>query len=205
MLHCSCLLVLVRPSRLLRSFSSFRASCSVWVRVGSGVFASLRQHWTSSLSVWPSFSFSPLAICSVLAMMSSTITLFGAVTKFRPKARTLCCASVSCWLLWFGLCPRFPTVSVSCSALGKQTSSFVSPSITRVLCCHAHHHPQVKTSVVSCLKSRAERVCTGDDHKEELNHLSRVFLVNGYPHAVTARVLNKRRRPRTAPSNNDRH
>ena len=49
-----------------------------------------------------------------------------------------------------------------------------------------HHHPQVKTSVVYCLKSRAERVCTRDDIKEELNHLLRVIQANGYPHAVTA-------------------
>ena len=64
----------------------------------------------------------------------------------------------------------------------------------RYLHFRSHHHPQVKTSVVSCLKSRAERVCTGDGLKEELNHLSRVFQANGYPHAVTAGVLNKRRR-----------
>ncbi|MDA8031702.1 MAG: reverse transcriptase domain-containing protein, partial [Alphaproteobacteria bacterium] len=58
----------------------------------------------------------------------------------------------------------------------------------------SHHHPQVKTSVVSCLKSRAEQLCTGDGLAEELNHLSRVFQANGYPHAVTAGALNKRRR-----------
>ena len=51
----------------------------------------------------------------------------------------------------------------------------------RYLHFRSHHHPQVKTSVVSCLKSRAERVCTGDGLKEELNHLSRVFQANGYP------------------------
>ena len=64
----------------------------------------------------------------------------------------------------------------------------------RYLHFRSHHHPQVKTSVVSCLKSRAERVCTGDGLKEELNHLSSVFQANGYPHAVTAGVLNKKRR-----------
>ena len=58
----------------------------------------------------------------------------------------------------------------------------------------SHHHPQIKTSVVSCLKSRAERACPGDGLKEELNHLSMVFQANGYPHAATAGVLNKKRR-----------
>ena len=37
-------------------------------------------------------------------------------------------------------------------------------------------------------------MCAGDGLKEELNHLSRVFQVNGYPHAVTAGVLSKKRR-----------
>ena len=59
----------------------------------------------------------------------------------------------------------------------------------------SHHYPQIKTSVISCLKSRAERVCTGDGLKEELNHLSRVFQASGHPHAVTAGVLSKKRRP----------
>ena len=58
----------------------------------------------------------------------------------------------------------------------------------------SHHHPQIKMSVVSCLKSRAERACPGDGLKEELNHLSRVFQANRYPHTVTAGVLNKKRR-----------
>ena len=33
---------------------------------------------------------------------------------------------------------------------------------------------------------------TGDGLKEELNHLSTVFQANGYPHTVTAGVLNKK-------------
>ena len=87
---------IVRPSRLLRSCNTFKAFHSVRVSVGSGVFDSLRQHWTPSVSVWPSFSFNLLVICSVLVMMSSTGILIGAVAKFRPKARTSCYASVSC-------------------------------------------------------------------------------------------------------------
>ena len=56
----------------------------------------------------------------------------------------------------------------------------------------SHHHPQVKTCVVSCLTSRPDWLCTGDGLTEELNHLSRVFQANGYPHAAPAGVLNKR-------------
>ena len=75
------------------------------------------------------------------------------------------------------------------------TSEFCKKTHTgRYLHFRSHHHPQIKTSVVSCLKSRAERVCAGDGLEEELNHLSRVFQVNGYPHAVTAGVLSKKRR-----------
>ena len=64
----------------------------------------------------------------------------------------------------------------------------------RYLHFRSHHHSQVKTSVVSCLKSKAERLCTGDGRTEELNHLSRVFQANGYPHAIMAGVFNKSRR-----------
>ena len=67
----------------------------------------------------------------------------------------------------------------------------------------SHHHPQVKTSVVSCLKSRAERVCAEDSLKEELNHLSRVFQANGYLHAVTAGVLDKKQRAPPSTSTED--
>ena len=49
----------------------------------------------------------------------------------------------------------------------------------------SYHHPQVKRVWYPVL---SQEVCTGDDHKEELNHLSRVFQANGYPHAVTAGV-----------------
>ena len=35
-------------------------------------------------------------------------------------------------------------------------------------------------------------MCTRDGLKEELNHLSSVFQANGYPHAVTSGVLNKK-------------
>ena len=75
----------------------------------------------------------------------------------------------------------------------------------RYLHFRSHHHPQVKTSVVSCLKSRAERVCAGDSLKKELNHLSRVFQANGYPHAVTAGVFDKKRRapPSTSTEDNE--
>ena len=55
----------------------------------------------------------------------------------------------------------------------------------------SHHHPQVKTSVVSCLKMRAEWVCSGVGHKKELHHLSNVFRANAHPCTVTAGVLNK--------------
>ena len=49
----------------------------------------------------------------------------------------------------------------------------------------SHHHPQAKTSVVYCLKMRAERVCTGDDFTKELHHLPNVFWANRYACVVT--------------------
>ena len=53
----------------------------------------------------------------------------------------------------------------------------------------SHHHPQVKTSVASCLKKRAECVSTGKSLSKELQHFSDMFQAKGYPHNVTEGVL----------------
>ena len=52
------------------------------------------------------------------------------------------------------------------------------------------HHPQVKTGMISCLRKRAERVCT-EGLTEVLQHLSGAFQGNGYPRKVIHGVLKK--------------
>ena len=46
-------------------------------------------------------------------------------------------------------------------------------------------------------------MCAGDSLKKELNHLSRVFQANGYPHAITAGVFDKKRRAPPSTSTED--
>ena len=57
----------------------------------------------------------------------------------------------------------------------------------------SHHHPQVKTSVASCLKRRAERVSTGNSLSNELQDFSDMFQTNRYPHNVAERVLYRKK------------
>ena len=61
-----------------------------------------------------------------------------------------------------------------------------------------HHHVRIFIKGDLLSVKHVVQFCTGDGTvdglTEELNHLSRVFWANGYPHAVTAGVLNKRRR-----------
>ena len=45
----------------------------------------------------------------------------------------------------------------------------------------SHNHPQVKTSVASCLKKKAERVSTGKSLSKELQQFSDMFQAKGYP------------------------
>ena len=45
----------------------------------------------------------------------------------------------------------------------------------------SHHPPQVKTSVVSCLKKKEERVSRGKSLSNELQKFSDMFQAKGYP------------------------
>ena len=56
----------------------------------------------------------------------------------------------------------------------------------------SYHHPQVKTSVVSCL-IRAERVSRENSLSKELQHFSDMFQAKGYPYNVTERVLYRKK------------
>ncbi|MCG8622856.1 MAG: hypothetical protein MJE68_12785 [Proteobacteria bacterium] len=39
----------------------------------------------------------------------------------------------------------------------------------------SHHHPRVKSGVISCLKNRAMRICDNEHLKKEMIHLKRTF------------------------------
>ena len=46
---------------------------------------------------------------------------------------------------------------------------------------NSHHHPRVKTGIISCLRQRACNICDEDKLGPELEHLQETFQVNGYP------------------------
>ena len=62
----------------------------------------------------------------------------------------------------------------------------------------SHHHPQVKSGVISCLKNRAMRVCDDEHLKMEMIHLKRTFRANGYPPSVISRSLQHQTHPPTS-------
>ena len=63
----------------------------------------------------------------------------------------------------------------------------------------SHHHPRIKTGIISCLRHRAETICSAQNQHKEFNHLKDVFVSNGYPPRVVHSTLNKHTRPKTNP------
>ena len=54
----------------------------------------------------------------------------------------------------------------------------------------SYHHLRIKSSIITCFKTRAERVCKGlNITKEKCN----VFVANGYPEEMTRKSLNNQK------------
>ena len=49
----------------------------------------------------------------------------------------------------------------------------------------SYHHPRIKSGIMTCLRTRAERVCKGANVAEEKEHLCKVFIANGYDQEVS--------------------
>ena len=56
----------------------------------------------------------------------------------------------------------------------------------------SHHHPRVKSGVISCLRNRAMRVCDDEHLKREMIHLKKTLRANGYPSSMISRSLHQR-------------
>ena len=62
--------------------------------------------------------------------------------------------------------------------------------IERYLDFRSAHYKSIKWGVVSCLKSRAERICSSPKElQEDMEYLRRVFTRNGYPDKEVRRRL----------------
>ena len=59
----------------------------------------------------------------------------------------------------------------------------------RYLNFRSHHHPRVKTGVISCLRVRAHNICDNTTLTSEKKHLQHVFESNGYPCWTVTNVL----------------
>ena len=62
--------------------------------------------------------------------------------------------------------------------------------------------PRVKTGIISCLRKRAEKVCSDTKVDEEKNRLQEVFEANHYPPQLVKKTLSKK--PRQPPQQEDR-
>ena len=62
----------------------------------------------------------------------------------------------------------------------------------RYLHFNSNHYPQTKTGIISCLRDRAEKIHDETSLKDELRHLEKVFVQNGYSRSLTQCVLRKR-------------
>ena len=84
------------------------------------------------------------------------------------------------------------------------TSVFRKPTHTnRYLHYNSHHHPRIKAGIISCLKHRALTICSNTHIRKELDHLSDVFLTNGYPPRVIHNTLNRQKKTTTTPPSDD--
>ena len=54
-----------------------------------------------------------------------------------------------------------------------------------------YHHPRIKSGIMSCLKTIAERVYRGDNITGKKEHFCNVFVANGYPEEMTRKFFNK--------------
>ena len=55
----------------------------------------------------------------------------------------------------------------------------------------SYHHPRIKSGIMSCLMTRAERLHRGDNVTKEKQHLCNVFVANGYPKEMTEKFFHK--------------
>lgn len=73
----------------------------------------------------------------------------------------------------------------------------------RYLHYNSHHHPRIKTGIISCLKHRAKTICSDSLVQQELNHLKDVFITNGYPPRVIQNTMTKQKSTMTTPPSDD--
>ena len=55
----------------------------------------------------------------------------------------------------------------------------------------SYHHPRIKSGIMSCLRTRAERLCQEDNVTKEKKHLCNLFVASGYPEEMTRKFFNK--------------
>ena len=86
-----------------------------------------------------------------------------------------------------------------------KTSIYRKPTHTdQYLHFESYHHPRIKSGIMICLRTRAERVCKGANVAEEKEHLCKVFIANGYPEEMTRKSLNNHARVKSKEDEDDR-
>ena len=101
---------------------------------------------------------------------------------------------------------QLPFLDVLVNRTGNRMTTAVYRKKThtdRYLHYNSHHHPRIKSGIISCLRQRACNVCSSEDLQPELRHLEKTFQSNGYPTWVVQKVLSKRRQPSTPEPSED--
>ena len=55
----------------------------------------------------------------------------------------------------------------------------------------SYHHLRIKSGIMSYLRTRAVRLCKGENVTKEKRHLRNMFVANGYPEEMTRKFINK--------------
>ena len=53
----------------------------------------------------------------------------------------------------------------------------------------SHHHCQLETGIISCLRHMANNLCNDTEARDEIFHLQQTFEANGYPPQIVHKVL----------------
>ena len=109
----------------------------------------------------------------------------GASSSYWNRMRTTAFCSLMCW--WQERQPGDHLHSVL-----EENSNRLISSLS-VTC--THHHPRVKSGIISCLRTRAETVCSEHIIASKKKQLCDILVASGYLEEMTNKFMSKSDRP----------
>ena len=99
-----------------------------------------------------------------------------------------------------------PFLDVELKRMGEKVSTGVyrKPTHTnRSIHSSSHHHPRIETSIVQCLKRRADMICNEHTVNRDVRMLQSTFEANGYTRRVVWQTLRQPPHPTTRGSDTE--